>query len=127
MMFCLRKALGKSHFTGIYRVVRVFWCIVFGGSSMEHDVYGIVFWISVSLQLQLEDGRDILGYLDGESSELSIASGSVDLAGNEALNIGVEQQCKVELHQTPLGGHVLSEKFFYLLHDITPIQYIRCR
>ena len=51
----------------------------------------------------------------------------IDLAGNETLYIGIEQQGKVKLHQTPLGGLILIDKLFDLAHMITPIQYIRYR
>ena len=77
---------------------------------MEHGVYGIVFGLSVSLQLQLEDGRDILGYLDGEFSELSVASGS-DFLGIyrvEAVFLSVRLDINTDLHRWNNVGRIVE-------------------
>ena len=63
----------------------------------------------------------------GGAEELGAGGYRENTAGNEALDVGVEQQREVQLHQSTLGGQILVDKCFDLAHVITPIQYIRCR
>ena len=48
--------------------------------------------------------------VDAGDTEL-LALALVDSAGNEALQVGVEQQREVQLHQPPFGGNKVSDLF----------------